>query len=281
MWPGCCRIRKVLLTNRTATNSLSCRTKLCCATPASSPASLQTPPSSLLVSTVLRYHQTYAWPADAHKSAGRDVERNLSSRARWLMDEEETFADAVLEASFQIRERYEFAIHVRPDNINEQAYLRRKALLINSDLYFALHLQFYSSMPSPVIMSQPNSWLSPSSVQLGPVQVPLWISISVLCALILYISVSLNNKVAVPLINGSKWLQPQVVEQINFVTNGLKTLAEGRHHFGEKPYRMITHMGEVTVLPPSFATIIRNEWDLDLRSLLAKVSLARCRISLG
>ncbi|KAF2258815.1 cytochrome P450 monooxygenase-like protein [Lojkania enalia] len=125
-------------------------------------------------------------------------------------------------------------------------------------------------MHSPVTIPPPSSWLSTTSVQLATVQIPLWISTSILCVLIFYISRSLSNRSALPLVNAPKWFQPEVVEQISFVKNGLKILSEGRSYFGDKPFRMITHMGEVTVLPPSFASIIRNEESLDLRTLLAK-----------
>lgn len=75
------------------------------------------------------------------------------------------------------------------------------------------------------------------------------------------------------MINSPRWFQPLVWVQIDFVKNGMDILASGRKTFLDKPYKMITHMGEVIVLPPKFAAIIRNEVDLDLRSLLAKVSV--------
>lgn len=119
-------------------------------------------------------------------------------------------------------------------------------------------------------MPPPGSWLSTASTELARVQVPLWLTTSIICGLIYYISTTLSNKTPLPYINTPKWFIPEVVEQINFVKNGMKTLARGRTELKDKPYRMITHMGEVTVLPPSYATIIRNEETLDLRSLLAK-----------
>ncbi|KAF2852397.1 cytochrome P450 monooxygenase-like protein [Plenodomus tracheiphilus IPT5] len=125
-------------------------------------------------------------------------------------------------------------------------------------------------MYSPVSIPPPGSWLSTASAQLASVQVPLWVTSSIICGLIVYISANLSNKTPLPYINTPKWFIPEVVEQINFVKNGMKTLGKGRRYFKNKPYRMITHMGEVTVLPPSFATIIRNEEILDLRTLLAK-----------
>lgn len=125
-------------------------------------------------------------------------------------------------------------------------------------------------MSSHVSMPPPGSWLSTASTQLSTVQVPLWATSLLVCALVFYISTTLSNKTPLPYINAPKWFKPEVFEQINFVKNGMQTLAQGRQYFKNNPYRMVTHMGEVTVLPPSYATVIRNVEILDLRTLLAK-----------
>lgn len=126
-------------------------------------------------------------------------------------------------------------------------------------------------MNSTVVLPPTTSWLGHIACSSSDGSLPLWLTTTIACGLILLIARSWSNKQPYPVINPPRWFQPNILQQIDFVKNGLQTLSNGRTLFPDKPYRMVTHMGDVTVLPPSFATIIRNEEDLDLRSLLAKV----------
>lgn len=135
-------------------------------------------------------------------------------------------------------------------------------------------------MNSTTINQPSSTWLSSKSVHVGNTQIPNWFSSLIVCVFSVYAFQVVSNWKSLPVINSPRWFQPLVWVQIDFVKNGMNILASGRETFVDKPYKMITHMGDVIVLPPRFASIIRNETDLDLRSLLAKVSVWARRLCL-
>ncbi|CAI6341409.1 unnamed protein product [Periconia digitata] len=54
----------------------------------------------------------------------------------------------------------------------------------------------------------------------------------------------------------------QFQKQLEFIKDGLKILERGRSKYLGQPFRMLTTNGELTVLPPEYANMIRNETGL-------------------
>jgi hypothetical protein len=52
----------------------------------------------------------------------------------------------------------------------------------------------------------------------------------------------------------------------------LEILTEMRKRFGNEPYRLLTEAGDVLILPPSYAQVIRNEKGLSFSRTLESIS---------
>lgn len=62
--------------------------------------------------------------------------------------------------------------------------------------------------------------------------------------------------------------------QHKFVTNSKALMAAGRDSYPDQPYRIMTDVGEVVVLPPRFAEEIRNNPALSLARAMEVVRKA-------
>ncbi|GIZ49122.1 hypothetical protein CKM354_001216100 [Cercospora kikuchii] len=71
-----------------------------------------------------------------------------------------------------------------------------------------------------------------------------------------------------PLANPPRWYQIRFFKQLEFLTKGSEILSETRKRYGDKPYRLLTELGEVLVLPPGSAQLIRNEEQLDFSAAI-------------
>lgn len=65
-----------------------------------------------------------------------------------------------------------------------------------------------------------------------------------------------------PHTNPPGWFQVRLFKQMDFIMNGKAIFLRAKKKFGGKPFRMLTEVGTVIVLPPSAAQEIRNEKSL-------------------
>jgi hypothetical protein len=89
-------------------------------------------------------------------------------------------------------------------------------------------------------------------------------------ALISFVIIT-SNKSKIPLANPPDHFQTAFSRQVEFITHGLKVLENARKRYGKQPYRLITNAGEMLVLPPSYAQMIRNEKALHFGTTFAQV----------
>lgn len=101
---------------------------------------------------------------------------------------------------------------------------------------------------------------------------PLVITAS-LVILVLVSLAALHNKSKYPLVNAPGWFQLRLFKQVDFINNGMEIFERSREKYPGKPFRMLTEVGEVVVLPPSWAQDIRNSADLSFGKALAQVGL--------
>lgn len=103
-------------------------------------------------------------------------------------------------------------------------------------------------------------------------KLPILITAS-LFILVLVSLTFLQNKSKYPLVNGPSWFQLRLFKQLDFIQNGMEIFERSRKRFAGKPFRMLTEVGEVIVLPPSYAHDIRNEPGLSFGKAIAQVGL--------
>ncbi|PPJ59888.1 hypothetical protein CBER1_04922 [Cercospora berteroae] len=72
-----------------------------------------------------------------------------------------------------------------------------------------------------------------------------------------------------PLANPPWWYQIRFLKQLEFLVKGSEILSETRKRYGDRPYRLVTELGEVLVLPPECAQLIRNEEKLDFSAAIS------------
>jgi cytochrome P450 monooxygenase-2 len=80
-----------------------------------------------------------------------------------------------------------------------------------------------------------------------------------------------SNKSKIPLANPPDRFKTAFSRQLEFITHGLDVVENARKRYGEQPYRLITNVGEMLVLPPSYAQMIRNEKSLHFGTTFAQV----------
>ncbi|CAN9356631.1 unnamed protein product [Alternaria alternata] len=79
-----------------------------------------------------------------------------------------------------------------------------------------------------------------------------------------------SNKSKIPLANPPDRFKTAFSRQLEFITHGLDVVENARKRYGKQPYRLITNVGEMLVLPPSYAQIIRNEKSLHFGTTFAQ-----------
>ncbi|KAK1624614.1 cytochrome P450 [Colletotrichum phormii] len=67
-----------------------------------------------------------------------------------------------------------------------------------------------------------------------------------------------------------KWFRPTFLAQMDFFKTGKDLIAKGRATLPDKPYKVLSESGEILVLPPRFANVIRNEEGLDFGAVIRR-----------
>ncbi|KAH8589065.1 cytochrome P450 monooxygenase-like protein [Bisporella sp. PMI_857] len=114
-----------------------------------------------------------------------------------------------------------------------------------------------------------GSWLDSSSITRPALQsLPYYITVFLI--VIVAFTLTGSNESNIPLVNPPKWLQLRITKQLYFIKNGMEILSKSRETYKGKPFRVLTGLGEIIVLPPRFAHIIRNNSSLSFGSAIAK-----------
>ncbi|KAF6808175.1 cytochrome p450 monooxygenase [Colletotrichum sojae] len=124
-------------------------------------------------------------------------------------------------------------------------------------------------------MSYNNSafapWLKENLVE-GPAGLPpsVVMTVVLLVTALPLVTKYLQTKTSLPLVNPPKWFQLRAQKELGFLDDGMETLRDSRAKHPNKPFRILTELGEVIVLPPEFAQTIRNLTTLNFRKAVRK-----------
>ncbi|KAF1352010.1 hypothetical protein BDV97DRAFT_397066 [Delphinella strobiligena] len=110
----------------------------------------------------------------------------------------------------------------------------------------------------------------------------LLVSLVVVVVIIALLSISRSCSISVPIINPGKRLSFYNVDAKRAFLTGSKTLmSDARKLYPGQPYKIITDVGEVLVLPPTVAEEIRNNSDLNLARAMEVVWISFSRFEFG
>ncbi|KAH7076351.1 cytochrome P450 [Paraphoma chrysanthemicola] len=123
-------------------------------------------------------------------------------------------------------------------------------------------------------MTEPKpSLISPSespSLDIMTLSMPVITTVSLAVVALISLLIINSNKSKFPLANPPDRFQTAFSRQLEFITHGLKVMEDARKRYGKQPYRLITDVGEILVLPPSYAQTIRNEKALHFGTTFAQ-----------
>lgn len=77
------------------------------------------------------------------------------------------------------------------------------------------------------------------------------------------VALKLTKKDDIPFINPPTWFHPRPLARMDFLKTGMQVFDKARSSVADKPYRVLSDDGDLTVLPSRFAHSIRNENDLN------------------
>ena len=80
-----------------------------------------------------------------------------------------------------------------------------------------------------------------------------------------------THKSPYPLANPPRFFQFRAIKQLEYITDSVNIISEARARCGKKPFRLLTELGQLIVLPNAYAHIIRNEPLLSFASAVKKV----------
>lgn len=76
-----------------------------------------------------------------------------------------------------------------------------------------------------------------------------------------------------PIANAPAWLELTTLRRMKYMKDGHTVLDNALKQYGEKPFKLLTNSGMVTVFPPEYANMIRNERQLVFAKAFAHVGL--------
>lgn len=85
------------------------------------------------------------------------------------------------------------------------------------------------------------------------------------------VALKLTKKDDIPFINPPTWSRPRPLARMDFLKTGMQVFDKARSSVADKPYRVLSEDGDLTVLPSRFAHIIRNENDLSFGEFIKAV----------
>ena len=91
----------------------------------------------------------------------------------------------------------------------------------------------------------------------------------VIATLVLFLC---TQKSKYPIVNAPAWYEPTVLKRLEFLKHGAEIYDNARKQYANRPFKMICHVGEATVLPTKYADVIRNERRLTFGKSITYVS---------
>ncbi|KAK7735828.1 hypothetical protein SLS63_003789 [Diaporthe eres] len=85
------------------------------------------------------------------------------------------------------------------------------------------------------------------------------------------VALKLTKKDDIPFINPPTWFHPRPLARMDFLKTGMQVFDKARSSVADKPYRVLSDDGDLTVLPSRFAHCIRNENDLDFGEFIKAI----------
>ena len=113
--------------------------------------------------------------------------------------------------------------------------------------------------------------LESPSLDMTTMSMPIITTVSLGVVALISLVVIVSNKSKFPLTNPLDRFKTAFSRQVEFITHGLEVVENARKRYGKQPYRLITNVGEMLVLPPSYAQMIRNEKALHFGTTFAQV----------
>lgn len=102
--------------------------------------------------------------------------------------------------------------------------------------------------------------------------IPIITTVSLaIVALISFLVISHQSKL--PVVNGPGWFELTTFKRLNFMKNGADILRDARKRYHSQPYNLVMSAGLITMLPPKYAQIIRNDPRLSFGHSFARVSI--------
>ncbi|KAF7678873.1 hypothetical protein GT037_002621 [Alternaria burnsii] len=112
--------------------------------------------------------------------------------------------------------------------------------------------------------------LESPSLDMTTMSMPIITTISLAVVALISLAIITSNKSKIPLANPPDRFHTAFSRQVEFITHGLEVVENARKRYGKQPYRLITNVGEMLVLPPSYAQTIRNEKSLHFSTTFAQ-----------
>ncbi|KAF7590698.1 hypothetical protein BBP40_002534 [Aspergillus hancockii] len=103
---------------------------------------------------------------------------------------------------------------------------------------------------------------------------PFLIGLFTVVVACLWIGLSARPQSNIPLANPSTISHLKFSKQLELLRSGMQILSQCRDRYNGKPFRLLTELGDVVVLPPRFAHLRRNEASLDFGAAIAMYHLA-------
>ena len=98
-----------------------------------------------------------------------------------------------------------------------------------------------------------------------------WFGFLFITTSVLLVHAYYTRKSPYSLANPPRFFQFRAIKQLEYITDSVNIISEARARCGKKPFRLLTELGQLIVLPNAYAHIIRNEPLLSFASAVKKV----------
>ncbi|KAF4926177.1 Cytochrome P450 monooygenase 1 [Colletotrichum viniferum] len=124
-------------------------------------------------------------------------------------------------------------------------------------------------MASSSPVAHPSSWAD-TALPLGlELQPHGYIITAFLVVLVTSVACKLAKRDnSIPFVDPPTWLRPRPLARMDFLKTGVSVLDKAKSAVADKPFRVLSENGDLTVLPPRFAHSIRNEDDLNFGAFI-------------
>ncbi|KAI8247611.1 Cytochrome P450 monooygenase 2 [Colletotrichum sp. SAR 10_98] len=124
-------------------------------------------------------------------------------------------------------------------------------------------------MASSSPVAHPSSWTDtalPLGLELRPHGYIITAFLVVLVTSVAFKLAKRDN--SIPFVDPPTWLRPRPLARMDFLKTGMNVLDKAKSAVVDKPFKVLSENGDLTVLPPRFAHSIRNEDDLNFGAFI-------------